>query len=99
MDGSVASCPRAPPCGGFRSSSVSRGAQSRHQTHFTPDLSVTRMWGHFSVADKANFLRLADLLNVQVITVNIRRHPLENWVPRVYQSSASLLVQRMVRHR
>lgn len=49
--------------------------------------------------DKMNFLRLADLLNIQVVTINIKRHPLEEWMPRVYQSSASLLVQRMVRHR
>ncbi|XP_047637167.1 two pore calcium channel protein 1-like isoform X2 [Phacochoerus africanus] len=49
--------------------------------------------------DKTNFLRLADLLNIQVVTVNIRRHPLEAWMPQVYQSSASLLVQKMVRHR
>nr|XP_045003659.1 two pore calcium channel protein 1-like isoform X2 [Jaculus jaculus] len=49
--------------------------------------------------DKMNFLRLADLLNIQVVTVNIKRHPLESWVPWIYQSSASLLVQRMVRHR
>ncbi|CAK7296961.1 Two pore calcium channel protein 1 [Vulpes lagopus] len=49
--------------------------------------------------DKLNFLRLADLLNIQVVAINIRRHPLEDWMPRVYQSSASLSVQRMVRHR
>ncbi|XP_025782994.1 two pore calcium channel protein 1-like [Puma concolor] len=49
--------------------------------------------------DKVNFLRLADLLNIQVVTINIRRHPLEDWMPRVYRSSASLLVQRMVQHR
>ncbi|KAM4866720.1 two pore channel protein 2-like isoform 2-T2 [Thomomys bottae] len=49
--------------------------------------------------DKTNFLRLADLLNIQVVTVNIKRHPLEAWLPRLYQSSASLLVQRMVQHR
>uniref|UniRef100_A0A8I3N4L0 Two pore segment channel 3 n=2 Tax=Canis lupus familiaris TaxID=9615 RepID=A0A8I3N4L0_CANLF len=49
--------------------------------------------------DKMNFLRLADLLNIQVVAINIKRHPLEDWMPRVYQSSASLLVQRMVRHR
>ncbi|XP_040479113.1 two pore calcium channel protein 1-like isoform X1 [Ursus maritimus] len=49
--------------------------------------------------DKMNFIRLADLLNIQVVTINIKRHPLEDWMPRVYQSSASLLVQRMVRHR
>ncbi|XP_023374596.1 two pore calcium channel protein 1-like [Otolemur garnettii] len=55
--------------------------------------------GQTGHVDKMNFLRLADLLNIQVVTVNIKRHPLEAWVPRVYQSSASLLVQRMVRHR
>jgi hypothetical protein len=42
---------------------------------------------------------LADLLNIQVVTINIKRHPLEAWVPRVYQSSASLLIKKMVRHR
>uniref|UniRef100_A0A673SUB2 Ion transport domain-containing protein n=1 Tax=Suricata suricatta TaxID=37032 RepID=A0A673SUB2_SURSU len=49
--------------------------------------------------DKVNFLRLPDLLNIQVVTINVKRHPLEDWMPRVYQSSASLLVQRIVRHR
>ncbi|XP_032099586.1 two pore calcium channel protein 2-like isoform X2 [Sapajus apella] len=49
--------------------------------------------------DKMNFLRLADLLNIHVVTISIKRHPLEAWMPRVYQSSASLLVQKMVRHR
>uniref|UniRef100_A0A8C3YLG5 Ion transport domain-containing protein n=1 Tax=Catagonus wagneri TaxID=51154 RepID=A0A8C3YLG5_9CETA len=49
--------------------------------------------------DKTNFLRLADLLNIQVVTINIKKHPLEAWMPRVYQSSASLLIQRVVRHR
>ncbi|XP_045834592.1 two pore calcium channel protein 1-like isoform X2 [Meles meles] len=55
--------------------------------------------GQKGYVDKMNFLRLADLLNIQVVTMNIKRHPLEEWMPRVYQSSASLLVQRMVRHR
>uniref|UniRef100_A0A2K6EKW5 Ion transport domain-containing protein n=1 Tax=Propithecus coquereli TaxID=379532 RepID=A0A2K6EKW5_PROCO len=55
--------------------------------------------GQTGHVDKMNFLRLADLLNIQVVTINIKRHPLEAWVPRVYQSSASLLVQKVVRHR
>ncbi|KAM5227801.1 two pore channel protein 2-like [Ctenodactylus gundi] len=55
--------------------------------------------GQKGYVDKVNFLRLADLLNIQVVTVSIRRHPLEAWMPRLYQSSASLLVQRVVRHR
>ncbi|XP_066863324.1 two pore channel protein 2-like isoform X1 [Kogia breviceps] len=55
--------------------------------------------GQKGYVDKKNFLRLADLLNIQVVTINIKRHPLEAWMPRVYQSSPSLLVQKMVRHR
>ncbi|XP_059261558.1 uncharacterized protein LOC132021342 [Mustela nigripes] len=55
--------------------------------------------GQKGYVDKMNFLRLADLLNIQVVTMNIKRHPLEEWMPWVYQSSASLLIQRMVRHR
>lgn len=53
----------------------------------------------FFTADKMNFLRLADLLNIQVVTVNIKRHPLEAWMPQLYQSSASLWVRKVVRHR
>uniref|UniRef100_A0A4W2CY06 Ion transport domain-containing protein n=1 Tax=Bos indicus x Bos taurus TaxID=30522 RepID=A0A4W2CY06_BOBOX len=49
--------------------------------------------------DKVNFLRLADLLNIRVVAINIKKHPLETWMPRVYQSSTSLLVQKMVQHR
>ncbi|XP_044781514.2 two pore calcium channel protein 2 isoform X4 [Bubalus bubalis] len=49
--------------------------------------------------DKMNFLRLADLLNIRVVAINIKKHPLETWMPRIYQSSTSLLVQKMVQHR
>ncbi|XP_054977630.1 two pore channel protein 2-like [Sorex araneus] len=55
--------------------------------------------GQKGYVDKMNFVRLADLLNIQVITISIRAHPLETWIPRVYQSSASLWIQKMVRHR
>ncbi|OWK10823.1 hypothetical protein Celaphus_00005871 [Cervus elaphus hippelaphus] len=55
--------------------------------------------GRLFIADKMNFLRLADLLNIRVVAINIKRHPLETWMPRVYQSSTSLLVQKMVQHR
>ncbi|XP_004844387.1 two pore calcium channel protein 2-like [Heterocephalus glaber] len=73
----------------------------------TPDISSSHLElllrisdeGQQGYVDKMNFLRLADLLNIQVVTINLRRHPLEAWVPRVYQSSMSLLVQRMVQHR
>uniref|UniRef100_A0A8C5XIC5 Ion transport domain-containing protein n=1 Tax=Microcebus murinus TaxID=30608 RepID=A0A8C5XIC5_MICMU len=55
--------------------------------------------GQTGRVDKMNFLRLADLLNIQVVTINIKRHPLEAWAPQIYKSSASLLVQKVVRHR
>uniref|UniRef100_A0A8C6FNY4 Ion transport domain-containing protein n=1 Tax=Moschus moschiferus TaxID=68415 RepID=A0A8C6FNY4_MOSMO len=55
--------------------------------------------GQTGHVDKMNFLRLADLLNIRVVTINIKKHPLETWMPRVYQSSTSLLVQKMVQHR
>lgn len=55
-------------------------------------------WGCISIADKMNFLRLADLFNIQVVTINIKRHLLEAWIPQVYQLSTSLLVQKMVWH-
>ncbi|XP_037383734.1 uncharacterized protein LOC119259205 [Talpa occidentalis] len=73
----------------------------------TPDVSSSHLElllricdeGQKGHVDKMNFLRLADLLNIQVVTINIKTHPLETWMPRVYQSSVSLLVQKMVRHR
>uniref|UniRef100_A0A8C6YHD3 Two pore calcium channel protein 1-like n=1 Tax=Nothoprocta perdicaria TaxID=30464 RepID=A0A8C6YHD3_NOTPE len=49
--------------------------------------------------DKKSFVRLADLLNIQVITLKIRRHPLGRWMPRVYSSAASQFLRSMVRHR
>ncbi|KAM6202375.1 two pore channel protein 2-like [Rhynchocyon petersi] len=49
--------------------------------------------------DKTNFLRLADLLNIQVVTISVKRHPLEAWIPRVYRSSVSIFIQKMVQHR
>ncbi|KAM5253137.1 two pore channel protein 2-like isoform 4-T4 [Hipposideros larvatus] len=72
-----------------------------------PDISTSHLElllrisdeGQKGHVDKTNFLRLADLLNIQVVTININRHPLEAWMPRVYQSSVSLLVQKMVQHR
>ncbi|XP_055257210.1 two pore channel protein 1-like [Moschus berezovskii] len=67
---------------------------NRMQCHSGPVLG-----GHLFIADKMNFLRLADLLNIRVVAINIKKHPLETWMPRVYQSSTSLLVQKMVQHR
>uniref|UniRef100_A0A8C6IZ82 Ion transport domain-containing protein n=1 Tax=Melopsittacus undulatus TaxID=13146 RepID=A0A8C6IZ82_MELUD len=49
--------------------------------------------------DKKSFVQLADLLNIQVITLKIRSHPLGQWMPRVYQSAVSRFLRSMVRHR
>ncbi|XP_019371642.1 PREDICTED: two pore calcium channel protein 2-like isoform X1 [Gavialis gangeticus] len=49
--------------------------------------------------DKKSFVRLADLLNIQVITMKIRSHPLEHWLPHVYNSAASRFLRSMVRHK
>ncbi|XP_040467742.1 mitotic checkpoint serine/threonine-protein kinase BUB1 [Falco naumanni] len=49
--------------------------------------------------DKKSFVQLADLLNIQVITLKIRSHPLGRWMPRVYKSAASRFLRSMVRHR
>ncbi|XP_052639875.1 uncharacterized protein LOC128140339 isoform X1 [Harpia harpyja] len=49
--------------------------------------------------DKKSFVQLADLLNIQVITLKIRSHPLGQWMPRVYKSAVSRFLRSMVRHR
>ncbi|KAM9382157.1 two pore channel protein 2-like [Phaethornis superciliosus] len=49
--------------------------------------------------DKKSFVQLADLLNIQVITLKIRSHPLGQWMPRVYNSAVSRFLRSMVRHR
>ncbi|XP_015712131.1 two pore calcium channel protein 1-like isoform X1 [Coturnix japonica] len=49
--------------------------------------------------DKKSFVQLADLLNIQVITLKIRSHPLGQWMPRIYKSAASQFLRSVVRHR
>uniref|UniRef100_A0A8C4YF96 Ion transport domain-containing protein n=1 Tax=Gopherus evgoodei TaxID=1825980 RepID=A0A8C4YF96_9SAUR len=49
--------------------------------------------------DKKSFVRLADLLNIQVIAMRIQTHPLEHWMPHVYNSAVSLFVRSMVQHK
>uniref|UniRef100_A0A8D0C9D8 Ion transport domain-containing protein n=1 Tax=Salvator merianae TaxID=96440 RepID=A0A8D0C9D8_SALMN len=49
--------------------------------------------------DKKSFVRLADLLNIQVITMKLHNHPLEIWFPHVYNSSPSLFIRSMVQHK
>uniref|UniRef100_H9GVC9 Ion transport domain-containing protein n=1 Tax=Anolis carolinensis TaxID=28377 RepID=H9GVC9_ANOCA len=49
--------------------------------------------------DKKSFVRLADLLNIQVITIKLHSHPLDIWFPHVYNSTPSLCIRSMVRHK
>ncbi|XP_078256401.1 two pore segment channel 3 [Rhinoraja longicauda] len=49
--------------------------------------------------ERESFIALADLLNIQIIQVKDRVHPLERCMPHVYRSSISRLVRRMVTHR
>lgn len=46
-----------------------------------------------------SFVRLADLLNIKVITMKSRMHPVECWMPYLYNSRISLLIRRMVKHK
>lgn len=70
-------------------------------THVFIGLHVpaTLMGSALPFPDKKSFVQLADLLNIQVITLKIRSHPLGQWMPRVYQSAASRFLRSMVRHR
>ncbi|XP_062979982.1 two pore calcium channel protein 1-like [Elgaria multicarinata webbii] len=49
--------------------------------------------------DKKSFVRLADLLNIQVITMKLRSHPLALWFPHVYNSAPSQFIRNMVQHK
>uniref|UniRef100_A0A6Q2YSW6 Ion transport domain-containing protein n=1 Tax=Esox lucius TaxID=8010 RepID=A0A6Q2YSW6_ESOLU len=72
-----------------------------------PDISNAHRELLWSVSDDSNkgcigkvaFVQLADLLNMQVIVVKSRPHPLQMWLPSLYLSSPSRLICRMVRHR
>ncbi|XP_060767242.1 two pore segment channel 3 isoform X2 [Neoarius graeffei] len=72
-----------------------------------PDISNAHRELLWSVCDpqstghtgKVAFVQLADLLNIQVITLKSRTHPLDRWIPAVYQSTFSKLIHTMVKHR
>ncbi|KAJ8002346.1 hypothetical protein DPEC_G00178920 [Dallia pectoralis] len=72
-----------------------------------PDISNAHRELLWSVSDNNNegcigkvaFVQLADLLNMTVIVVKSRPHPLQTSLPSLYLSSPSQLVCRMVRHR
>ncbi|KAI4833171.1 hypothetical protein KUCAC02_016085 [Chaenocephalus aceratus] len=48
---------------------------------------------------KVAFVQLADLLNIEVITLKSRPHPLQSLCPNLYQSAPSRLLCKLVQHR
>ncbi|XP_018428489.1 PREDICTED: two pore calcium channel protein 1-like [Nanorana parkeri] len=48
---------------------------------------------------KDAFIRLADLLNIKVITLKARMHPIECWMPHLYRSAASRFIRKVVHHK
>ncbi|KAF7659186.1 hypothetical protein LDENG_00001630 [Lucifuga dentata] len=72
-----------------------------------PDMSNAHRELLWSVSDDKNhgwigkvaFVQLADLLNIQVITMKSRPHPLQNFCPALYLSPPSRLLCRLVQHR
>ncbi|XP_030051782.1 two pore calcium channel protein 1 isoform X2 [Microcaecilia unicolor] len=59
-------------------------------------VSDDKQTGH---VDKDAFVRLADLLNIQVIATKARWHPLEIWMPTLYNSVVSCFIRKVVQHK
>uniref|UniRef100_A0A8P4G0D7 Ion transport domain-containing protein n=1 Tax=Dicentrarchus labrax TaxID=13489 RepID=A0A8P4G0D7_DICLA len=69
-----------------------------------PDISNAHRELLWSVADDKNqgkvaFVQLVDLLNIEVITLKSRPHPLQSACPALYLSAPSRLLCRLVQHR
>ncbi|XP_077460818.1 two pore segment channel 3 isoform X6 [Stigmatopora argus] len=72
-----------------------------------PDIGDARAELLWSVSDdgrrgsvgRAAFAQLCDLLNIPVIALKSRPHPLGRLCPAFYRSTASRLLRRLVRHR
>ncbi|XP_062244243.1 two pore segment channel 3 [Platichthys flesus] len=72
-----------------------------------PDMSNAHRELLWSVSDNKNqgfigkvaFVQLADLLNIEVITLKSRPHPLYHLCPALYLSGPSRLLCRLVQHR
>ncbi|XP_029315295.1 two pore segment channel 3 [Cottoperca gobio] len=72
-----------------------------------PDISNAHRELLWSVSDNNNqgcigkvaFVQLADLLNIEVITLKSRPHPLHGLCPALYLSAPSRLLCRLVQHR
>ncbi|XP_051880841.1 two pore segment channel 3 isoform X1 [Pristis pectinata] len=47
---------------------------------------------------KESFIRLADLLNIQIVQMKERVHPLEKCMPNMYNSAVSQFICRTVKH-
>ncbi|XP_032419777.1 two pore segment channel 3 isoform X1 [Xiphophorus hellerii] len=72
-----------------------------------PDISSAHRELLWRVCDDSNqgfigkvaFVQLADLLNIEVITLKSRPHPLQSLIPSFYESKPSRLLCRVVQHR
>uniref|UniRef100_A0A3B4A6H2 Ion transport domain-containing protein n=1 Tax=Periophthalmus magnuspinnatus TaxID=409849 RepID=A0A3B4A6H2_9GOBI len=86
---------------------VTHDRWSRLVRRVRPDISHAHKELLWSVCDpeekgvigKLAFVQLADLLNIEVITVKQRPHPLQNLCPALYLSKPSRLLSSIVQHR
>ncbi|XP_061687172.1 two pore segment channel 3 [Syngnathoides biaculeatus] len=96
-----------PEDGGRGEPLVGRASWTRLVRSVRPDISRAHTELLWSVSDDDNrgaidersFVQLADLLNIEVITLKSRPHPLDRLCPAFYRSAPSRLVRRSVRHR
>lgn len=67
-----------------------------HRSHFASMVIILSSgWSTGKVA----FVQLADLLNIEVITLKSRPHPLRSVCPALYLSAPSRLLCQLVQHR
>ncbi|XP_068177592.1 two pore segment channel 3 isoform X1 [Antennarius striatus] len=86
---------------------VTRASWTRLVGRVRPGISTAHRELLWSVSDDKNrgcigklaFVQLADLLNIEVITLKSRPHPLLTRCPALYLSAPSRLVCRLVQHR
>lgn len=87
--------------------SVTHDLWSRLVRRVRPDISNAHKELLWSVCDpdekgaigKLAFVQLADLLNIEVITLKQRPHPLQSICPTLYLSAPSRLLHSVVQHR
>ncbi|KAI4901767.1 hypothetical protein NFI96_001091 [Prochilodus magdalenae] len=86
---------------------VSQSRWTELVKHVQPNISTGHRELLWCVLDHNNtghigkqaFVQLADLLNIQVITLKSRPHPLQLWIPALYECRVSMLIRRIVQHR